>query len=285
MRVAVWNCRGAGGPLTILQLKEIKLLHSPDLVFLCETKHQQRFMGSVIKRLNFWDSFSVNSEGKSGGLALLWTNNISVNVIQATSFFIAAHIMDQEARSDWYFVGVYASTDKLKRREQWNALELLFRGYAGKLLVAGDFNDITSNEEKWGGLLRSESTFIDFNSFIHDNQLVDIHFEGKPWTWEGNWEGQVIRERLDRVLVNHDWLQNFEKARCLHIQKEALDHSVLLLNTNPRAPKRRGRFIFDKRWAQSQDSQELVHKEWMKHHVGSAMFRLKMKLKSCRWAF
>ena len=51
----------------------------------------------------------------------------------------------------------------------------------------GDFNDIPSNDEKWGGRIRDDRSLPDFRNLINDNQLLDIGFEGKPWTWCNNW--------------------------------------------------------------------------------------------------
>ena len=52
-----------------------------------------------------------------------------------------------------------------------------------------------------GGIQRAEVRFQDFNSFINTNELVNIGFEGIPWTWCNNWgnEGEV-KKRLDRIL-------------------------------------------------------------------------------------
>lgn len=33
-----------------------------------------------------------------------------------------------------------------------------------------------------GGRIRAEGSFREFNRFIIENELVDIGFEGKPWT-------------------------------------------------------------------------------------------------------
>ena len=63
----MWNCRGAGGPLTIPQLKEVIHLHSPSIVFLSETKNQEPFMKSIQKRVRMENSYVINSKGKAGG--------------------------------------------------------------------------------------------------------------------------------------------------------------------------------------------------------------------------
>ena len=47
-----------------------------------------------------------------------------------------------------------------------------------------------------GGRERTEGSFREFNKFIKENELVDIDFEGKPWTWCNQWEGDgEVRER------------------------------------------------------------------------------------------
>ena len=47
-------------------------------------------------------------------------------------------------------------------------------------MITGDFNDITSNEEKWGGRKREEGTFKYFRNFIEQNGLIDIGFKSNP---------------------------------------------------------------------------------------------------------
>ena len=71
----------------------------------------------------------------------------------------------------------------------------------------GDFNDICSNGEKWGGRERSKGSCREFNSCISENDLVDIGCKGVPWTWSNIWEGEgEIRERLDRCLGTVGWV-------------------------------------------------------------------------------
>ena len=69
MKALVWNCQGAGSPLTIPQLREACNLLSPSVVFLCETKNRDKYMETVRKRLNFNHSVIVESMNRSGGMA------------------------------------------------------------------------------------------------------------------------------------------------------------------------------------------------------------------------
>ena len=47
-------------------------------------------------------------------------------------------------------------------------------------MIAVDFNDITSNEEEWGGRRTEEGSFSEFNGFIEKNTFIDLDFEGNP---------------------------------------------------------------------------------------------------------
>ena len=85
MKVAVWNCRGAGGPLTIPQLKEVLHLHSPSIVFLCETKNKEWYMKQVQKRIKIEHSLVVNPKGRTGGLALFWKEGMNCLMYTALS--------------------------------------------------------------------------------------------------------------------------------------------------------------------------------------------------------
>ena len=80
-------------------------------------------------------------------------------------------------------------------------------------------NDILSNKEKWGGVKRLENNFREFRNFIRSKQLIDIGFEGKPWTWCDNQEKNgEVKERLDRFLSSKDWRAYV--FRCLKVKKK-----------------------------------------------------------------
>ena len=69
MRVQVWNCQGAGSPLTVPQLREVNNLFSPSLVFLSETKNRTRYLEKVKNILKFEEMVVVEAMHKAGGMA------------------------------------------------------------------------------------------------------------------------------------------------------------------------------------------------------------------------
>ncbi|XP_071940395.1 uncharacterized protein [Coffea arabica] len=285
MRVQMWNCQGVGSLLTIPQLREVNNLFSPSMVFLSETKNRTKYMEKVKNNLRFDEMAVVEAMNKASGMALLWKQEVKIIEVLMTAFTIEAHVKDMEVNSDWWFVGIYASCDHKVRKQQWKVLENRKRLWEERWMIIGDFNDIISNEEKWGGTTREERSFQDFKEFIHGNQLMDIGFVGHPWTWCINWEeAGEVKQRLDRDLCSYSWSQVYEKVNCRHIDSYASDHSILLFDTTMNSSRRNKRFYFDKRWLKREDIGEVVRTAWEKETKGSRMFQVTRKIKNYRVA-
>ena len=191
-------------------------------------------MERIRRQLRFDQCEVVESMNKAGGMMALWNYEVIVMDIKTTAFTMEFQIKDTEKNEDWWFIGIYASADDQIRRKQWEVVQRRKVLWGHKWIITGDFNDITSNEEKWGGRKREQGSFQDFNNFIEHNGLIDIGFEGNPWTWSNHWshEGE-IKQRLDRALVSHDWSQIFDRTIVKHIEILGSDHSMLLIDSNP----------------------------------------------------
>ena len=130
--------------------------------------------------MHFEEAIFVDAMNKAGGMALLWKEDLRIKQVITTAFTIEAQIEDMESKCDWWFVGVYANSEDQVRKQQWKVLQARKRLWGDKWLIAGDFNDIVSNDEKWGGNWREEGSFKAFRDFINDNQLMDVGFQGHP---------------------------------------------------------------------------------------------------------
>ena len=94
MIVAAWNCRGAGSSLTIPCLKEVIHLHSPDIIFLCETKNPKKFLNGFRRKIGYEEMVLVEPVGKAGGLAVFWKNTTNVLDVLFTPFTIELLLND-----------------------------------------------------------------------------------------------------------------------------------------------------------------------------------------------
>ncbi|XP_071921851.1 uncharacterized protein [Coffea arabica] len=195
------------------------------------------------------------------GMALFWNKDIEVREVVTTALTIEALVFDPELQIDWWFIGVYMSCDANIRKQQWKVLTARRQLWGDKWLLAGDFNDILTNEEKWGG------------------------FTGNPWTWSNNWDGEgEIRQRLDRGLSTINWSQFFDKAKCDHVETVGSDHSMLLIDNWPRMDKKRSKFSFDKRWLKREGISQVVEQAWKQTVEGNRMYRITRQIANCRVA-
>jgi hypothetical protein len=70
--------------------------------------------------------------------------------------------------------------------------------------VVGDFNLITSLEEKRGGMRHLDGKHLAFKDFILDQNLTDLETNNDTLTWN-NYRGgsHKVVNRLDMFLVSH----------------------------------------------------------------------------------
>ncbi|KAL5752883.1 hypothetical protein ACOSQ2_023390 [Xanthoceras sorbifolium] len=81
MNLLSWNVRGLGNPRAVAKLRRVLKKFSPSLIFLSETKLRGSMANLLKVRLGFKNGFWVDSEGKGGGLMLLWNENVEVSIL------------------------------------------------------------------------------------------------------------------------------------------------------------------------------------------------------------
>ena len=99
MRAISWNCWGLGNPRSVRVLHDLVRCWNPKIVFLMETKSKKNHMERIKNRIGFSNGLIVPSVGRSGGIALLWTREISLEIKSYTKFHVDAVILD--ANSDY----------------------------------------------------------------------------------------------------------------------------------------------------------------------------------------
>ncbi|VVA20097.1 PREDICTED: reverse mRNAase [Prunus dulcis] len=119
----------------------------------------------------------------SGGLCMFWKDAHQVVLVKYAGFLIEVGVHDALMNHTWRFLAVYASTDAGVRRNQLGVLQERLNTCREGCLVMGDFNDILDASEKDGGRPRSVPSMEDFRRFVTYCNLLDLGFEGYPFTW------------------------------------------------------------------------------------------------------
>ena len=88
----------------------------------------------------------------------------------------------------------------------------------------------------------------DLNDCCYEHSLDDLRFTGNLLTWsKGAGEGYIAR-KLDRALVNQEWLDRFQGAAAEFLDVGPSDHSPILVRNGLLLHVRRPPFRFFNFW-------------------------------------
>lgn len=152
MSTLSWNCRGFGTPWAVQFLREIILQKKPNIVFLCETLCKQDLVEKVRNDLGFEGAFSVDVQGRSGGIALLWRYKEEVQLLSYSKNHIDVKL-DIRDWNTFRLTGIYGEPDRSRRKETRNLIRNLKGNSSIPWCLIGDLNNVTKQEDKRGGHL------------------------------------------------------------------------------------------------------------------------------------
>ena len=250
MRAISWNCRGLGNPQSVRALREMVQCWDPNIVFLMETKLKLSAMKRAKEKGGFVFGLIVPKAKNCRGLAMLWKKEIKLEIMGYYGNFIDAIVTDEHSGCKWRITGFYGHPETHRRKESWEQLKGLNRKFQLPWLCLGDFNEILSMSEKWGGGLRPQKQIEDFKSAVDVYSFKDLGYIGPKFTWCNMQEGEDrIYVRLDRALAMQTWIGIHEEARVHHIVDSTSDHLALFVLDSfvPNHP-RKHRFHFEDMW-------------------------------------
>lgn len=131
-------------------------------------------------------------------------------------------------------INVYVPCMLSDKRELWDRLGIIIgQNSTLCICVIGDFNSIRRVSERAGvSMLANYRDIQAFDSFIYDTGLVDIPLHGRNYTWYKQ-DGRC-KSRIDRVLLNNNWLSRWPNAHQVGLRRTVSDHCPLLLQIKAR---------------------------------------------------
>ncbi|XP_071900850.1 uncharacterized protein [Coffea arabica] len=104
---------------------------------------------------------------------------------------------------------VYAKCTRVARRPLWEALEGIGESMNQPWMAIGDFNVISSANERAGGSPPNLRNMEEFNSSMFRCGLSEMGFDGSQFTWTNG----SMWQRLDRALINDKWLAAYPVSK------------------------------------------------------------------------
>jgi len=228
----IWNVRGLNHPSKQKEVQRMVRAQRIGIFCLIETKVKEGNAARISSTLfPDWD-FCYNYEKHYlGRIWICWNRDeFKVSVVNKSDQSITCLVNSIKERNSWYHTFVYGANNPIDRRSLWqNLLSIKLRVVDGPWIICGDFNCVRSLEEKWGSD-RLNSYEMEFNDCLNNLEVLELNFSGCFFTWNNKSEGSnFLARKLDRVLVNEEWLCKFGKT-CVDFPPGGVsDHSPAVI--------------------------------------------------------
>jgi ribonuclease HI len=265
MNIIMWNCRGALNPNFRRSISELINCHSPSMLIVTETRVGGARAKEITDTLPFYGAIHADTIGYAGGIWLLWNSElVDVSVLAATEQEIHAVVKVLSSNFSWLLSSIYASPRFLERKLLWNNLSQVATLHNLPWLLVGDFNEVLSSDDKFGGLPVRLGRSQLFNNCLNDCGMIDLGFHGPRFTWSNLREVRyLIQERLDRGFANTAWREAYPEASVHHLTRTHSDHCpVLVCLDKPPSLRLPRPFIFQPVWLSHPTFNVVVTDSW-----------------------
>ena len=211
-----------------------------------ETKNLDAVVLTALNSLGYSAHHLVSPHSPGGGgLALLWKQEIELEVVFSCQNFIDTLIRAEG--KNFYATFLYGEPDRSKRKIIWNQLTAIGVSRVEPWFLTGDFNDIIESTEKQGGLERPDGSFTDLRSFMSECDLFDLRHSGNFLSWRGRRTDHLVLCRLDRAMSNSAWAEAYPSGRSEYLRFEGSDHRPVITHFDLKKKKKQGIFRYDRR--------------------------------------
>lgn len=270
-----WNIRSISSSGTLERLEQFIILQKPSFIAICEPFNKADKLVKFRNMLGFANAYS-NSNSQ---IWIFWDDFLDCRVVEENEQQVTCII-------NWMGISilvssVYAKCDAALREKLWDSLRDTADKYNLPWYIAGDFNCIVDLSEKKGGRPHIMSKSLPFLQCIMDCELLDPGYSGSTFTWCNGWcPERRVWKRLDRVLVNHEWMNLFDSTSVNHLISTGSDHSPLFViaKSTQREPIKYFKFLDF--WTDEPNFKEVVEQAWNMDVQGSPMWRFHLKLKN-----
>ena len=149
MRILFWNCRGIGNAASVNELLELVRTHRPVVLCIVETQISKERVEGLRFVLSYDHCFAVKSDGRSGGLAIYWNNDLSLKVLKFSQVVIDAEIREA-GKEPWRVSCFYGVADRRFRFRTWDTMKILKADSDLPWVCIGDFNEVLNRCEQLG---------------------------------------------------------------------------------------------------------------------------------------
>ncbi|GJR24572.1 hypothetical protein Tco_0973099 [Tanacetum coccineum] len=233
-----------------------------------------------------WDWTSNGAWCDKGSRIILGWNRdgVDVNVIDQNDQYIHTRVWLKKERKEVFCSFIYAHNKYVHRRSLWKSLckhKAYIRNRPWSIM--GDFNASLFPNESTAGSSKVDISMRDFRDCVEEIEVSDVQSSGLQFTWNQKPQGGIgIMKKLDRIMVNDEFRDQFMGAHAIFKPYRISDHSPSVLCIPTMSKMKPKPFKFFNVLTSHDRFLDVIKEEWTHYISGFHMYRVVKKLKNLK---
>lgn len=214
-----------------------------------------------------WSFTSNHSSDENGRIIMLWKDPAAVRVISQTRQSLSCEVTISNSLT-FYFTAIYASNAHDERQDLWVDLLNLHQTLdldSYPWILGGDFNQIIHPAEHSSSSINCVTAPMAYlRNVLTQIGVFDLRFFGPLHTWSNKSLSSPTAVKLDRLLVNQQWISLFPDSCANILAPKFSDHSPCLLDLSVPLPIAGTRpFKFSNYLCKHPNFSQTLEEEWI----------------------
>lgn len=193
------------------------------IIAILERKIKENMENRVVRKIVPGWKFEANHEySNKGRIWLLWNPQLRECVIlNKSEQYIQGRVILRRKSLSFLFVAIYGLHTIQNRKKMWEDLRILTTGVKEHMICIRNYNAILTGDDRVQGSQVHEVEIRDFNEFLLDTGMDELKSTGRIYTWSN---GHTC-SKIDRAVVNAEWIMQLPHLEVLIIAPASFDHS------------------------------------------------------------
>ncbi|KAJ9539210.1 hypothetical protein OSB04_031943 [Centaurea solstitialis] len=285
--IAAWNIRGLNSPNKQREVRDFIGNNGISIFAALETHVRADFLHNICSGVfRLWPWFSNHVCSTVGTRIIVAWNarEVDVMALEIKEQYMHCEVKVRNTDIRFFISFVYGANREGERAELWSGLRK-FKAIIGAKpwVVLGDFNAMLFPHDALGGASSRNAAMASFFSCVEDIEVFDANYTGIQFTWcQKPADESGLKRKLDRVLVNSEFVDLFPDSRARFFPRGISDHSPAVLSFKADFRLKGVPFKFDNFLVDHPKFMDTVASVWSQNIEGTFMYRVTQKLKALK---